>query len=225
MPKIKITMDLEVTDEEQSNFLARLTGTLGPTISNLAVNDQTATAADDDNAPANPNAPSVDSAGIPWHADYHSASKAQNADGTWRAKRGVNKEALAAWEAKVKAEPPTMTIPASLTGQAPVTLPNPDAAAPVASMPGFPAPQAPAAALPGFPAPQAAQPDIPVTTEAINAAFAKLGSLGLIAPDGSNIAGIYAEVGCTSMDQLSTDETIRRKLLNALKEKFPTAGL
>jgi hypothetical protein len=219
MPKIKITMEMDVSDDEQSNFLARLTGNLGNTVSNLAVNDQSV-ATEDDDGPVNANAPAVDKNGIPWNAEYHSASKAQNADGTWRAKRGVNKEALAAWETKVKAEPPTMTLPSSITGGAPVSLPNPDAPQ-AAALPGMPV----AAALPGFPAPQAAQPDIPVTFETVTAAFDKLGKAGLIAPDGSNIVGIYAEIGCTSLDQLSTDETLRRNLMNVLKQRFPTAGL
>jgi hypothetical protein len=36
---------------------------------------------------------SVDSSGLPWDARIHSASRSLNADGTWRAKRGLNGDA------------------------------------------------------------------------------------------------------------------------------------
>jgi hypothetical protein len=36
---------------------------------------------------------SVDSSGLPWDARIHSASRSLNADGTWRAKRGLNTDA------------------------------------------------------------------------------------------------------------------------------------
>jgi hypothetical protein len=36
---------------------------------------------------------SVDSSGLPWDARIHSTSRSLNADGTWRAKRGLNTDA------------------------------------------------------------------------------------------------------------------------------------
>lgn len=38
----------------------------------------------------------TDSDGMPWNSDYHSDSRAKNADGTWKARRGKSEEAKAA---------------------------------------------------------------------------------------------------------------------------------
>lgn len=38
----------------------------------------------------------VDADGMPWNGDYHSDSRAVNADGTWKARRGKSEEAKAA---------------------------------------------------------------------------------------------------------------------------------
>ncbi len=210
MPKIQITMTLDATDAEQSNFLARMTGLMGNVSDVVATSDGAPVGGDE--GPVNTNAPSVDSAGLPWNADFHASSKATNADGTWRGKRGVDKAKLAEWEAKVKAsQPATVTLPSFITGGAPVQLPNPDAPA----VPGFP----------GFPAPVAAPVDIPVTYEQVTAAFAKLGALGLIAPDGSNVMPLYTAASISSGDQIATDETARNRLMVELRKAFPTAGL
>lgn len=217
MPKILVSMTLDVTDAEQSNLLARLSGVLG-NVSNVSVDG--AAAADEEGGPVNANAPAVDAKGYPWNAEFHSANKSTNADGTWRYKRGVDKTKLAAWEATARQiggapgpAPETFTLPASIAGtSAPVTLPLPPAAS---AIPGFP----------GFPAPVAAPIDVPVTMETINGAFAKLNAAGVLAPDGSNIADVYGKIGMTSGDQLATDETIRRKLMDELKARFPGVSL
>lgn len=47
-------------------------------------------------------APDRDSAGLPWDARIHAASKATVADGTWRKKRGVSDEEVAAVEAELR---------------------------------------------------------------------------------------------------------------------------
>jgi hypothetical protein len=49
----------------------------------------------------NPTPPQVDARGLPWDARIHAGTKALNADGTWRAKRGVND---AAFVARIEAE-------------------------------------------------------------------------------------------------------------------------
>lgn len=195
MPTLKF--ELEVTDLEKANFLARfMTGA-------QVVHDT------DDDGPVNTAAPTTDSRGLPWNADYHASSKATNADGSWRNKKGVNKEALAAWEKTITAQAaPTMTLPASIAGTtAPVVLPNPNFQ------------------LPGFAPPQAAPADIPVTMDDINAAFGKLQAMNAIAPDGSNLMPVYAAAQITGGDQLQTDETARKRLIGALRQAFPAAGI
>lgn len=217
----KLTFVLEITEAEQANLLARLTGTVGNSLSLAAVDGAPVAAGDDDAGPADAAAPAVDARGIPWNGDYHASTKARNADGTWRTKRGVDKAKLEAWEKTL--QPSTFTLPASLAGtQQPVQLPNPNAGQPVAAIPGF----TPAAlSLPDFTPPQAAPADIPVTMEDINAAFGKLSAAGVIAADGSNLMPIYQQLQITDPNQIATDETIRRRLRDALRATFPTVDI
>jgi len=49
----------------------------------------------------------ADSAGLPWDDRVHSSSKALNADGTWRKRRGVTDETVAAVEAELRGQPAT----------------------------------------------------------------------------------------------------------------------
>lgn len=76
-------------------------------------------------------APDLDSSGLPWDARIHSASKAMNADGTWRQRRGLNDAAL---RSAVEAE-----LRAGLAGITPVAV----AAPPVPMPPAVPVPPAP----------------------------------------------------------------------------------
>lgn len=46
-------------------------------------------------------APDVDSRGLPWDERIHASTKATNGDGSWRNKRGVDKDVLAAVEAEL----------------------------------------------------------------------------------------------------------------------------
>lgn len=58
-----------------------------------------------------PPAVTVDKDGLPWDARIHSSSKALNADGRWRAKKGLNDDAMVATvQAELRA---LMTIPAA----------------------------------------------------------------------------------------------------------------
>ncbi len=58
-------------------------------------------ASDDDTGPSaeDAGAPDFDSAGMPWDERIHASSRATVADGTWRKKRGVSPEEVAAVEA------------------------------------------------------------------------------------------------------------------------------
>lgn len=105
-------------------------------------------------APAAPAAPTslagivVDVDGLPWDARIHAGGRAQNADGRWRQKRGLNDAAL---KARVEAElrqamgaPAVASVPVPPPPAAVATAPTP--AAPVASPTEVPtAPSDPAA--------------------------------------------------------------------------------
>jgi len=78
-------------------------------------------------------APTVDKDGLPWDARIHSSSKALNADGRWRAKKGLNDGAMvSAVQAELRAlmaipVPPTMPEPPVVVASAfvaPTTLPE-----------------------------------------------------------------------------------------------------
>lgn len=42
----------------------------------------------------------INDAGIPWSAEFHASTQKQNNDGSWKARKGVDKEALKAYEAQ-----------------------------------------------------------------------------------------------------------------------------
>lgn len=59
--------------------------------------------ADAEDGPANPNPPQFDNTGLPWDERIHAKTKAFNADGSWRGRRGVDKSVAAAIEAQLRA--------------------------------------------------------------------------------------------------------------------------
>ena len=76
----------------------------------------------------------VDKSGLPWDGRIHASTKARNADGSWRTKRGLDPAVLANVETELKA---LMAIPAA--GPQLVPAPPPPAAA-VPPPPGGPDP-------------------------------------------------------------------------------------
>jgi hypothetical protein len=70
----------------------------------------------------------VDVAGLPWDARIHASSKTKNADGSWRAKRGVDDAIVATLTAELKsvmAAPPAPIDPAAAFGAPPAPLSPP----------------------------------------------------------------------------------------------------
>lgn len=96
---------------------------------------------DDENGAADANAPAVDAKGLPWDARIHAKTKATVADGTWRARRGVDAATVVVVEAELRGRmgvaPPAPPIAAPA---APVAIPMP--AAPIAPTPVAPQPVA-----------------------------------------------------------------------------------
>lgn len=163
-----INFSIEVTDEEMQNFLFRMSGADGRKIEAQEENDTPEESG------------TTDKNGVEWNADFHASSKALNADGTWRRRRGLSDAEIAAAEAYEKGVAPAEPV------------------APVA--PAEPAePAAPAApvGLPGMPA-----APTPVSYEEVvalyQAAVAKKPDL--------DVAGLYAAAGVTDPNVLNTDE-------------------
>jgi hypothetical protein len=96
---------------------------------------------DDGEGPANPSAPALDSAGLPWDERIHAKTKATVADGTWRKRRNIDDATVAAVEAELRAQAPAPVTPAAPPPPIPPMAPPPVPMAP--PMPVQPAPAAP----------------------------------------------------------------------------------
>lgn len=209
---LEIVLRMEVADQEHASFLERLAGR--STV--VSVNDSTAIPAgagtpaapendeaEDDDQPA---APPI---AVPWLENVHASTKGKNADGTWKRKKGVTKEAMEAaenaWRAAQVAAP-TFTVPGSIAGGAPVTLPNPDQPAVMPGMPG-------AGAMPGG---MPAAPPAPVSYQDMVNVYQEIAGLGKI--DATSINALYLRAGVQDVNALVTDETLRRAVVAELNK-------
>lgn len=220
---VKFTLSFDVTDEEFAGFLNRWTPGISDrpvTISSHPSDGPTRLAQeDDDNAPVNASAPNVDKNGIPWMEQYHSGSKAINADGTWKSRKGVDKAARAAAEAAYKAQsgaPAPFVNPMEQLRDTVTTAPTPfvaPVAAPVAPV----ADPVAAFTLPTFAAPVAPVADVPVSYLDVVAKFQALQAKGVVL-DATTIAPVYAAAGITDPTVLTENETLRKALLAELNK-------
>jgi hypothetical protein len=128
-------------------------------------------AGDDDDGPANPNAPATDVNGLPWDERIHAKTKGTTGDGAWRRRRGVDDATVQTVEAELRARAPAPiasapTAPAMVPPMPqPIPMPPPVPFSPPAAAPmpvtdpgnvatGFPA----AGAAPAFSPPPMPQP-------------------------------------------------------------------
>lgn len=117
------------------------------------------TGAPDASAPKPSDAPGtgLDSRGLPWDGRIHASSKVRNADGSWRAKRGLNDGALVARvEAELRAAVAAPAAPAMVPVQ---PVPMPTSTPPVMMAPPMVTPP-PAAVLPPPAVPMEPFPDL-----------------------------------------------------------------
>lgn len=209
-----LTLNVPVTEEEFASLIARfadraiLSTSDGTASLSIPSNDD-----DDDNTVSN-EATGLDSAGIPWIDGVHSSSKKQNADGTWRLMKGVDKDKAtaaiaAAKQAPVPAQAAPPVAPVYEAPTAPFVPPVTTAPAPVglpAGLPGMPPVVAPAP----IPAPVV---DIPVSYQDVINKATDLSSKGV---DTATFTGVYQRAGVTDVNALVNDETLRRKLMDEL---------
>jgi len=149
----------------------------------------------------------LDSRGLPWDGRIHSETRTMNKDGSWRAKRGVNDEAMVKRvEAELRARvgtaeaPPPAPPPPPATGAAPPPPPPPPpatGAAPPPPPPGaFRTPEQIAAD--GL----AAAPTSPTSFPAFMAALAPHLASGKV--NDAITAAVMAQLGMAALADLAT---------------------
>lgn len=120
----------------------------------------------DDDSSVNGDAPATDKNGLPWDERIHAKSKAINADGTWRRRKGVQDATVAAIEAELRGVAP-VAIPTGMPMTAPIPMPSAPAPAPVAMPAPVPAPAVMPVAAPIPVMPTAAPAPIPAAPVAV----------------------------------------------------------
>ena len=204
MPRI-ITLTMEITDEEHANFLQKF-------VDRASV--ETDDADDDTATDAGTGGDGLDKNGTPWLADVHSSSKAKNQDGTWRARKGVDKAVVKQAEETARADlnnggQVTTTVAGGAGTQFDVTTDAPITAAPT----GMPALGGMPAGMPmGMPTmPVTAPEPQPITYQQVIDRFTELHNAGKV--DANSIQGLYQKAGVTNPNDLSTNETLRAALM------------
>lgn len=198
-----ITLTLTVTEAEANALINRFTSQAN------AVTD-TDTGTDEDTGPVDPNAGTVDVKGVPWHADHHAATKGKNQDGTWKAKKGHDKAALAAYEAQ-------------FAGSGALATPAPAPAADPAPVPSFLQTGSFAPSMPSAPAmPVAPVPVAPFTYSNLIDAFGAFQTRTGAAISGEQLGWVYQTAhlplkdGQWDTEALNNDEALRRRVADAL---------
>ena len=203
-----MTVTMEVTDEEATNFMNRFAERGDATINETTNVTNVATTA----APVG-GEQLLDDHGVQWDARYHATTKTKKANGGWKAAKGMDdatKAEAAAYEASFKNPTPSAPTPPAAP-VAPVTEePAEEVVAPAAPTP----PAAPVApAIPAAPAAPA-----PVSFEELTAGFGEV--IGRIGQDAlmAQLGQIYADAGVDSEGtSLQTNETQRAQVLAAIK--------
>lgn len=104
-----------------------------------------------------------DSAGYRWDARIHADTKTKiKADGTWKLKRGIDRDLVAKVRAELRAAEVPDSVPAGTLPAAPPVIVQPAAAAPVADLVAQPSPPVVAPPPPVF-----TQPNIPAAPSAM----------------------------------------------------------
>lgn len=203
-----IKFTVEVSDNEFANFLANVSGERGHKV----------TVETDEPAPSE--SPDTDKNGVAWDERYHASSKALNADGTWRRKRGLSDEEAAAAEAYEKGGEAVVEAPDGTPVTMDLSTPAPGvqsvidgADIPIPITADAPAPGLPT--MPGLPTAAPAAPE-PVSYEEV----VKLYQEALGRNKDLDIGALYTEAGITDPTVLNTDggAALRIELAKLLRE-------
>lgn len=162
-------------------------------------------------ASATPTSPAeLDKNGLPWDARIHSGTKARNADGSWRQRRGLNDPALIA---RVEGELRALAGNALAPAAGPAPAPSATPPAPASVVPAPPA-TAPAASGYGEVPPPPNVPPAPVTSPPATAPIPSPPSQAVAtatpAPSGATITFAQLMQKVTSM--VSTGKTTQARV-------------
>lgn len=197
-----ITLTMTVTDAEAEALVKRFINTASAVTSTP----------DDDGE--------VDANGVPWNEEFHAATKNKNNDGTWKKRKGVDKDALDAYEKKFSSAAPAapaapqgdVEVPAFLKRDlAPAAAPAAPAAMPAAAptMPAMPS-------MPAMPAMPAAAP-APVTYEQMIDRYVEAQKrVGDVTLQAAVTNHIYPKLGINGPEPLQTNETLRAQMVAEL---------
>lgn len=134
----------------------------------------------------------LDADGLPWDERIHAGTKSKNADGRWKAKKGINDPALVA---RVKAElQQRQALPSTPIPTAPLQSAAPPAAASQTSLP---------AGLPPLPA--ALPSGVPSTFEQLMPRLTAASTAGTLPPDA--LPRVLQALGISSIVQVQSDTT------------------
>lgn len=153
---------------------------------------------EDDDGPANAAAPAVDVNGMPWDGRIHAGTKGTKADGSWKRRKGVTNEEVAAVEAELRASQAAAPLP-------PVAAPTPIAPPMPVPVPPMPTPEAVAAPVP-VPVPVPPMP----TPEPVAAPVAPVAApiAAAPAPEGLDFAGFMQHLSAKMAQRDATGQPV-----------------
>lgn len=230
-----INMTLEVTEIEIGKLLEHFGTRSGVTIHGLEspVAGQAETVVTTTTTEPMSNQGDVNDKGVPWNEEFHASTKTVNQDGSWKARKGVDKDALKAYEQQFTSQP--VATPEAVPQTAPAIRQTPEARVdPNVSetMPDIPAfldrtqnpptgVTPPPTLVPGIPVTPTAEvappAPRPITYEELSSRFAEvttvIGTDSLMA----NLGSIYQSAGVDEQGTvLQSNETARRSVFDAI---------
>jgi hypothetical protein len=158
---------------------------------------------DDDDGPVNTSAGEFDKRGMPWDERIHASTKAVNADGSWRYRRGVDKDLITKVEAEIHDK--VLDIPTFLRRgpEAPAET-GQGTAAPAPAAAPEPAPAAAAIPVPtGAPVETGQAPAI--TYERVIQMMTEALQAGKLTP--AALPGFWSEIGVAGAHELVGNQT------------------
>lgn len=242
-----ITLTMEVTDDEAKSLVNKFTNQASAVTNDPNPATGEPVAVEPKGGPIKTTV-ETDDRNVPFHADYHAATKTKTAKGAWKKRKGADDVAKDAYEkpfidgtANFQPAQPTdsgTTMPSALPN--PVASPQTDttedgltipaflqrtptdsgATQPAAQMPSVePTPvQMPAAQMPTTMPEMPAAAPTPITYEMMTTRYVERGNELGNDRLAAEIHGVYERAGVTDPQELATNETLRAAVVRELND-------